>query len=356
MDLKSLGWDNHFQNALDRLGFEGVGFGRISKVAANGSKILTVSDEVFAVNTGKIKSGSISEIPVIGDWVVFKPSDLKNVIIKVLSRKNWISRKTSGKGSGEQIIGANIDVIFIVMGLDGDFNQRRLERYLFMANESEIEPIVVLNKSDLVKDNILKERIRAVKESTQNVVILSISALQENGLEQISDYVRNGKTATLVGSSGAGKSTIINKLLYEEKQVIKQVREKDSHGRHATTSREMFLLPNGGIIIDNPGIRELQLWGDVGTLDEIFNDINELARTCKFKNCSHVNEPKCSVKLAINEGRLSEKRYENYLKMRMELAYLEKRRGMSSEAIEKDKWKGVTGKAEQYRKFKKNDY
>jgi ribosome biogenesis GTPase len=293
-----------------------------------------------------------SELPAIGDWVLVKVQEMGNTIIKVLKRKNQISRKMAGKEYRQQIVGANIDYIFIVMGLDKDFNINRLERYLFMVKAAHSKPVVVLNKADIAKDDVEK-KVGNVKGAAENVSVYPVSALNAEGLDPLNQYLSKGITISLVGSSGAGKSTLINALLGEQKQDTGEVRERDSKGRHITSSRELFLIPGGGIIIDNPGIREIQLWGDAGSLNEVFSDILELSQSCKFKDCSHISEPKCAVKQAVDEGELSQKRYENYLKMKKELVFLEKKTKMSSEAVEKARWKGIQKDAKKYIKYKK---
>lgn len=352
MNLKELGWDEHFQKQINDLDLTDLVIGRIFRVESGEALgILTQEGEISARIPGKMKFHG-SELPGIGDWVLIKTQELSNTIFKVLDRKNHISRKMAGKEYKEQIVGANIDIIFIVMGLDKDFNINRLERYLFMVRASKSKPVVILNKSDLAEEDIEK-RILKVKAAAEDVPVHPISALNKKGLDLIRQYLDMGVTISLVGSSGVGKSTLINALLGEQKQVTGEVRKGDSKGRHITASRELFLIPGGGVIIDNPGIREIQLWGDLSSLDEVFSDIQELAMGCKFKDCNHISEPKCAVKQAVDLGKLSPQRYENYLKMRKELDFLQKKTEMTSEAMEKARWKGMLKDAKKYRKYKK---
>jgi ribosome biogenesis GTPase len=352
LNLKELGWDHHFKKQVDKLDLKDLKIGRVFKVETGDSLgILTEDGEISARIPGKMKFQD-SELPGIGDWVLVKPRELSNTIFKVLDRKNHISRKMPGREYKEQLVGANIDIIFIIMGLDKDYNIRRLERYLFMVRSSNSRPVVILNKTDLAKHDIEK-KVSKVKAAAEDVPVHPISALNEDGLDPIKQYLSEGITISLVGSSGVGKSTLINALLGEQKQVTGEVRKVDSKGRHITASRELFLIPGGGVIIDNPGIREIQLWGDVGSLDEVFSDIQELAQGCKFKDCNHINEPKCAVKQAVDDEKLSEKRYANYLKMKKELEFLSQKTQISSEAMEKAKWKGILKDAKKYRKYKK---
>jgi ribosome biogenesis GTPase len=238
------------------------------------------------------------------------------------------------------------------MGLDKDYNIRRLERYMYMVMASHAKPVVILNKADL-PDIDLKAKVAEVKAAIQDAPVHAISARDRAGLDSIKQYLGCGTTISVVGSSGVGKSTLINALLGEERQVTKEVRKGDSKGRHATASRQLFMIPQGGVMIDNPGIREIQLWGDVDSLSQVFTDIDELAMGCKFKDCIHLSEPKCAVKQAVLEGSLSKKRYENYLKMRKELKFLKQKADLGSEKAERARWKGILKDAKKYRKYKK---
>jgi ribosome biogenesis GTPase len=281
MELKDLGWDEFFQRQVDDMDIGDAMVGRVFRMESQDILgILTQEGEMNARVPGKMKYQE-SELPAIGDWVIIEPKELSNTIIKVLKRKNKISRKMAGREYKEQVVGANIDYIFIVMGLDRDYNINRLERYLFMVSAANSEPVVILNKIDLAEGGIEKklEKVRAVAEG---LPIHPISALNKEGLDTIRNYLKTGITISLVGSSGAGKSTLINALLGEQKQATGEVREDDSKGRHITATRELFLIPGGGIIIDNPGIREIQLWGDADTLDDVFSDIQELSARCKL--------------------------------------------------------------------------
>ncbi|WP_455392669.1 ribosome small subunit-dependent GTPase A [[Eubacterium] cellulosolvens] len=350
-----LGWDEYFQAQLDSLGLKDIIPGRVFRTSPTGQcDIYTETGEMTARVPGRLKKQTESgaELPGVGDWVLVKPLEISNMIFKVLSRKNQISRKVAGREIKEQLVAANIDVMFIVMGLDNDFNLRRLERLLFMVSNSMVTPVVVLNKADLVSD--AKEKEKMVRKAVgDEIEVHSISALSKSGIDTIRRYLKPGITITLVGSSGVGKSTIINALLGEAKQKIADVREKDSKGRHITKSRELFLIPGGGVMIDNPGIREVQLWGEPESLMGVFKDIEQLSRSCKFKDCSHLHEPNCAVTNALNSGELSQQRYDNYQKMRKELAHLSQKMKMSAEAVEKSKWKGLMKNAKNYRKYKR---
>lgn len=348
-ELGSLGWDEAFQTQLDELGLEGVLVGRVSRVETGLYWILSEEGESQAKVPGRMKDSG--DVPCVGDWVLVKPLDTGDMIFKILDRKNKVSRKVAGQGSREQLIAANIDVMFLVMGLDGDYNLRRMERFIFMVAAACSRPVIILNKMDIAKH--LEDKLAGVEGIAGDIPVHTISALNNEGLEAVREYLGEGVTIALVGSSGVGKSTLINSLIGEEKLKTGAVREKDSHGRHVTTSRELYVVPTGGLIIDNPGIRELQLWGDASDLEAAFKDIEELGQHCRFKDCQHESEPKCAVKAAVEAGEIPEARYQNYLKMKKELAYLQRKTDMSAEAAERAKWKGILKGAEKYIKYKK---
>jgi ribosome biogenesis GTPase len=356
LDLVDLGWDEHFQIHLNSLKLKDIIPGRVFRISPSGSCDIYTSDgETTARISGRLKNQAKTgaELPAIGDWVLVKSIDIGKMIFLVLPRKNQLSRKVSGKDVREQLVAANIDIMFLVMGLDNDFNLRRLERYIFMVTAAQANPVIVLNKADLISD--AEEKVKKVKELVgDGINVHTISALTENGIDKIRQYLNTGITTVLVGSSGVGKSTIINALLGESKQKTASVRQKDGKGRHITTSRELFIIPGGGVMIDNPGIREIQLWGEPEFIKEVFKDIEVLSMNCKFRDCSHINEPKCAVLNALNSGELSRTRYENYQKMMKELVYLAMKKEMSSEALERSKWKGLLKDSKRYLKYKKN--
>lgn len=262
------------------------------------------------------------EFPKVGDYVsVELLEDEKAVIEEVLERKSVIKRKAPD-GDEPQIMAANVDLIFIVMGLDGDYSISRLERYLLLAQQSEVSAVVVLNKADVVVDST--PYIEEVSVVSGDAPVCVVSALTGEGMESLTAYIDPETTAVLLGSSGAGKSTITNWLLQEERQAVRQIREDDSKGRHTTTSRQLFALPHGGYLIDTPGMRELgMLEADEDDELLVFERVEELARMCKFRNCDHDKSAGCAVQAAIKRDELDARELQNYLKLQREREFIE---------------------------------
>ncbi|MFZ0369090.1 MAG: ribosome small subunit-dependent GTPase A [Halobacillus sp.] len=263
------------------------------------------------------------DYPAVGDWVIFQPydNDSKALIQRILQRRTLLSRKKAGTGNEEQIIAANIDAVFIVTALTKEFNVRRLERYVQQVYESGARPVVVCTKRDLC--DTVSEKLWQVKRVAPGVPVYAVDSLTGEGMVSLLTEVNEGETISLIGSSGVGKSTLINRLLHKEVQATKNVRESDERGRHTTTHRELFELPEGAFIIDTPGMRELQLWGDQETTAGTFSDIENLSQQCKFRDCQHEQEPGCAVQQAIAEGELEVERLNSFNKLKRELHRLE---------------------------------
>src|SRR4030066_2365345 len=260
----------------------------------------------------------------------------KAIIHQILRRKSVFMRKAAGTSNTTQIVAANIDLVFICMSLNADFNLRRLERYLSIAWDSMATPVIVLTKADLCDD--LQQRLVELASVSAGTDVIVCSCMEENGYQSVNAYITEGKTIAFIGSSGVGKSTLINRLMGQDILATKEIRGDDDRGRHATTHRQLLLLSNGGIVIDTPGMRELQLYA--GNLPKAFEDIAELAAKCKYKDCSHITEPNCAVRGAIKAGELSEKRLENYLKLQREIVY----EGLNSRQLEQEKINRMFGK------------
>jgi ribosome biogenesis GTPase len=276
--------------------------------------------------------------PTVGDWVALSSDDSgTNTISAILPRKSKISRKDAGRATGEQVIVTNIDVAFIMTSLNRDLNMRRLERYLTIVRQSGADPVIVLNKSDICDD--VNERLNDVSAIAPEVPTYGISAAEEIGMGQLSQYLHDGRTVVLLGSSGVGKSTLINALEGTKRQKVADIRKNDCRGRHTTTAQELIVLENGGIIIDNPGMRELQLWDAGEGLQNTFQEIEELAVQCKFSDCRHETEPGCMIKKAIEEGTISQFRLESYKKLQRERLAVERKKNPALQVAEKKKWK-----------------
>jgi ribosome biogenesis GTPase len=267
-----------------------------------------------------------------------------------MPRKSKISRKDAGRVTGEQVIVTNVDAAFIMTSLNRDLNLRRLERYLAVVRQSGTEPVIVLNKADVCDDT--EAMIKVVKDIAPDTPVFAISAVQKTGINQLTPYLRDGRTVVLLGSSGVGKSTLINALEGTERVKVGEIREDDERGRHTTTTRDMILLAEGGVIIDNPGMRELQLWDAGEGLQSTFRDIEELAARCRFSDCRHDTEPGCMIKKALDDGTLSEVRLESYRKLQREMLALERKKNPELMAAERKKWKKLGHMAEEVRRRK----
>lgn len=280
--------------------------------------------------SGKVYHDAVTdaELPAVGDWVALelsqKGSD-ENMIRARLPRQTCFSRKLPGKSTMEQVIAANVSVVVVVTDAGADFNPRRMERYFTLIRRSGSKAVVLVNKSDLFSDEQNQEAAAVIESLDEDADVYITSAAKNEGLDVLRKYLEPGVSVTLVGSSGVGKSTLINQLLGEEWQWTGDVNETTGKGRHTTTARELILLDEGGILIDNPGMREIQMWTDEQTLRESFLDVEELATQCKFHDCKHGNDAGCAIRAAVESGDLDESRYESYLKLDEEIEKLQKR-------------------------------
>lgn len=341
--LRALGWNDAFAQQFAPYAAEGYSVGRIALEHKHLYRIYTEQGELLGEIAGKMRftASGRDDYPAVGDWVVIRPrlEEKKATIHAILPRTSKFSRKVAGETMEEQIVAANVDTVFLVNALNNDFNLRRIERYLILAWESGATPVLILSKADLCDD--IDQKVAEVESVAFGVPIHVISSEQHQGLDAIQPYLREGTTIALLGSSGVGKSTLINRLYGDDRQKVKEVREGDDRGRHTTTHREMILLPNGGLVIDTPGMRELQLWDADEGFQDAFEDIESLAADCRFRDCTHGKEPGCAVKAAIKNGSLNPERYANYLKLQRELAYLARKEDVKLQVAEKEKWKKI---------------
>jgi ribosome biogenesis GTPase len=329
MHLTALGWDDRFADELDALGLgPGVEPARVAIEFNYLYRVWTAGGAIDATASGRMKhrAASRSALPVVGDWVAVRHSPHQDTcaIVAVLPRRSAFSRRTAGGVTDEQVVAANVDVVFVVMGLDADFSVRRLERYLLLAHESGAMPVIVLTKLDLAEE--VGPRVAQVVEAAGSVPVHLVNPRTRAGIQHVAAHLTTGRTAALLGSSGVGKSTLINRLLGSDVLKTREVRESDQKGRHTTTHRELVVLPNGGLIIDTPGMREVQLWDAGGAVRETFDEIEALAEDCQFSDCRHRDEPRCAVKAAVADGRLRPDRLEGYLKLQDELRALARQR------------------------------
>jgi len=333
LNLKELGFNHHFKEEFKQIKKESNWQpGRIAAEYKGMYKILSEKGTYLGEISGKMRFNE--EYPAVGDWVVFAEMDSERAIIySLLARQNKFSRTAAGKTGKEQLVAANIDLIFIVTSFNNDFNIKRLERYLTLVNSSGAEAVIVINKIDLAEN--VKEKLKEL-DRFKNIII-TVSALNGNNMEQIRDKINQNKTAAFLGSSGVGKSTIINYLLKDNVQEVRSIREDDSRGRHTTTNREMFILKDCGILIDTPGMREIQLLDDESGFKETFSVIEKLALDCRFSDCQHQSEPGCAVKSALVSGEIEKSQLDNYFKLQREIKYRQIKQEKSVGAMEKYK-------------------
>lgn len=343
MKNEDLGWNSFFEKAFEPYLNEGYQVGRVSLEHKHMYRVQTEVGEALAEVSGKMRHIALrrEDYPAVGDWVVLsiREEEQRATIHAVLPRKSKFSRKVAGQVTEEQIVATNVDTVFLFTALNLDFNVRRIERYLVLAWESGANPVIVLSKADLCEDpEALAAEVAAV---AVGVPIHIISSAENRGLDELAAYISSGQTVALLGSSGVGKSTLVNRIYGKDILETGDIRSGDDKGKHTTTHRELITLPGGGILIDTPGMRELQLWDASEGLSTSFQDIEELAEMCFFQDCKHENEPKCAVKEALDEGTLPIERFQSYVKLQKELAYLARKEDKGLQAAEKAKWKKI---------------
>ena len=320
MDLDALGWDAGFAAAFLDYGAAGFVPARVTLEHQHIYTVHTGHADLLATVAGSLrhKAAARHEYPAVGDWVALRAHEAgrRAVVHAVLPRRSKFSRKVAGDETDEQIVAANIDTVFLMMALDADYSLRRMERYLATAHEGGASPVVVLNKADLCAD--LRARVAETEAAAGGAPVVAISTKIDEQLDALARFIAPGRTIALLGSSGVGKSTLVNRLVGHNLQRTRAVRESDQKGRHTTTHRQLIVLPAGGLLIDTPGLRELQLWDTGEGLGAAFDDIEALAPGCRFRDCRHDNEPGCAVKAAVAEGRLETRRLDSYRDLRRE--------------------------------------
>jgi ribosome biogenesis GTPase len=317
--LRQLGWSDDLETAFAPFAEQGLAPGRIAVEHRGAYGVYTAAGEISAEVTGRMRheAAGAGDLPATGDWVALDPN---GVIHAVLPRRSKLSRKVAWAETGEQVLGANVDVVLVLTALSGDLNLRRLERYLTTIWESGARPAVVLTKSDLCDD--VESAVLTAESVAIGVPVHVVSSVTGEGVEEVRAYAAGGRTIAFLGSSGVGKTTLLNRLLGEELYTVKEI-AADGRGRHTTTRRELVLLPGGGLVLDTPGMRELQLWAADSGIGVAFEDVEELALACRFSDCKHEREPGCAVLAAVDEGTLTLDRLRSWRKLQRELRALE---------------------------------
>jgi len=354
-ELESLGWTDRLSALYEAFAGDDVIAGRVSVQHRGAYDVLTEHGELRCDVPRRLvyEAESTAELPVVGDWVVVapRPDDNAGTITAVLPRLTKFSRKTAWQAAEEQVLAANIDVVLLVASMNEDLSLRRLERYLILAWESGARPVIVLTKADL--HAMPETAVAEVETIAGGVPVIPISSKTGAGLAEICGQLTAGLTAVLLGSSGVGKSTLVNTLAGEELLATQEIRD-DGTGRHTTTRRELIRLPGGALIIDSPGIREVQLWVADDGIDEAFDDVTALFASCKFSDCAHDREPGCAVRAALDEGSLSPERWESYLKLQAELEHLDRKLDKRAASAARKKWIALSKEARENMRLKGN--
>jgi ribosome biogenesis GTPase / thiamine phosphate phosphatase len=343
LNLEDFGWNSYFQNNFTKHNNDKLIPARVLFHGRGIYRLASAQGELWAEIAGAMRYESLisNDLPVCGDWVLVDiPVRLDRTIIRfLLPRRTSFSRRQAGTAPGPQVVAANIDTVCLVSGLDSDFNLRRIERYLVLAWESGARPVIVLNKADICSD--VASHYEKAMSLAPGVRVFAVSAIEGRGTEDILKFAGRGQTLALLGSSGVGKSSIVNRLLGRPAQKVREIDSATGRGMHTTAARHLFLLSSGGLLMDTPGMRELQVWSVDEGLDATFEDIKVLAGGCRFRDCSHQTEPGCRVRASVERGELDAGRLANYFKLCREARYIELKSTHNSNWVEKERWKQI---------------
>jgi ribosome biogenesis GTPase len=345
LNLQDIGWDAFFADAFQPYAADNLIPARVSARHHGPCELMTERGQMGGIPAGKL---SDEELPAVGDWVAVRPLDgeRKAVVEAVLPRRTSFTRKEAWQRTVAQVVAANVDTVFVVTAFGFDLNPRRLERYLTAAWDSGSTPVVVVNKSDTAADPEVE--LLEIEPVTMGISVHAVSAVTGQGLETLDPYLQLGRTVALLGSSGVGKSTLVNRFAGHEVLATAET-SAGGRGRHTTSHRELVPLPSGAVLLDTPGMRELQLWADEEVLDTTFSEISELAGQCKFSDCAHKTEPGCAIRRALSDGTLSRARWDSYQKLQRELRALAIRKDVRLRSEERKKW---VRRMKSYRKVK----
>ncbi len=355
--IKDLGFDEFFETSRKQLGPEDFELARVITQHKGVYKVKTIEGEYLAKVTGKqiFEASSKEDFPTVGDWVAINKLDDEKAVIQFILPRKTVVKKKSSKKDEIQMIAANIDVAFVIESVDRDFNLNRFERYFSITSDGHIQPAIILNKIDLISQEELDLKLDQIKERFSNIDVISTSTLSKKGLDELRNYVQKGKTYCFFGSSGVGKSSLINSLLGQEEIKTKEIASWSGRGKHTTTAREMYFLENGAIVIDNPGMREVGMADTNAGIENFFDEISVLARNCKYVDCTHIHEPDCAVLAAVKDGKLDPEKYSNYINLKKEADYYE---SSDAERRREDRnfGKFLKNAKKDLKKFRQKDY
>ncbi len=343
--LESIGWTPEWRRAMTALDpGRTLAPARVAEERKGGYRVLSAAGELSAELSGRLRyvAAGPEDLPGVGDWVAVAPrvGETRAIIHHVLPRRTWLVRKAPEQPARAQLLAANIDSVFVMSSANQEFSARRIERILAVVREGGAEAVVLLSKLDVAQD--LEAKLGQARAVAPGAPVLALSALSGEGIDGLAPFLRERSSVALIGSSGVGKSTLVNRLLGEERLATKSIREADDKGRHATTHRELVPLPSGAVLIDTPGLREIGLWDDQRGVDAAFPEIEALLEQCRFNNCTHETEPGCAVISALDDGELDPARYDSYLKLKRETAYLIRKRDPYARYEQRQKRKKFT--------------